>query len=73
MNVLSALDIIRKDKSHIIYNGANEHVEEDFIMKEEEEERRKVEENMKYDEKKHGETNNKILVFLLYLLGTSVS
>lgn len=27
LNVLSALDIIRKDKSHIIYNHDNEHID----------------------------------------------
>lgn len=27
LNVLSALDIIRKDKSHIIYNHGNEHID----------------------------------------------
>lgn len=27
LNVLSALDIIRKDKSHIIYNQDNEHID----------------------------------------------
>ena len=29
LNVLSALDIIRKDKSHIIYNNHNPYIEDD--------------------------------------------
>ena len=32
LNVLSAMDIIRKDKYNIIYNHYNEHVPTDFGM-----------------------------------------
>ena len=38
LNVLSAMDIIRKDKYNIIYNHYNKHVPSDFGMSDEEEE-----------------------------------
>lgn len=47
LNVLSAMDIIRKDKYNIIYNHYNEHIPADFGLSSDEDDMDNFDSNMK--------------------------